>query len=386
MQTETKQTKTTHKQNPFTILSIIILLIVGLGVATYFAIISRSAKTPDQGKETPIVVEAPPKKVKYELTTSILFLGDIMTARTIGEKILNGQDPFAKVLTEFKKHDTIVGDIETTIADPSIGQPAANKLYTFNAPIESIAAMKKAGINVAVMANNHTSDYGTDALLDMKKRLEAAGFQTVGAGANVDEAFKPVIVEIPLTPYYEDGSSLTDTERAKLADTPTVRVAIIALNDIETWITNVGDGKPGSAYFDKVLFVSEVQKAKNDLHADLVVVIPHWGFEYQTTQDPTQTEWAHFFIDNGADLVVGGHPHVIQPSEEYAGKMIYYSLGNFVFDEMDQVSETATLGEMLSVTINASRPVDTTKVTVQLGGQQLINTKLNGDGFPEIIE
>jgi poly-gamma-glutamate capsule biosynthesis protein CapA/YwtB (metallophosphatase superfamily) len=385
MKTETVNTIKTKKTNPFTIISIVILLITALGVATYFAIISLSAKTPEQGKDTPIIVEPAPKKIKYELDTSILFLGDIMTARTIGERILNGEDPFMYVEAEFKKHDTIIGNIETNISASNIGQPIANKLYTFNAPVESIATIKNAGIDVAVVANNHTSDYGPDAVNDMKKKLEVAGLKTVGAGANIEEAFKPAIVEIPLIPYYEDGSSLTDTEAAKLADMPTVKVAIIALNDIETWATNVTAEKAGSAYFDKDLFVSEVKKARNEMNADFVVVIPHWGFEYQATQDPSQTEWAHFFIDSGADLVVGGHPHVIQPSEAYAGKMIYYSLGNFIFDEMPQVSEAATLGEMLSVKIKASRPVDSDEVTVQLGEQTLIKTKLDEKGFPGII-
>jgi poly-gamma-glutamate synthesis protein (capsule biosynthesis protein) len=173
---------------------------------------------------------------------------------------------------------------------------------------------------------------------------------------------------------------LTSAEQAKLANTPSVRVAIIALNDIETWLTNSTETTPGGSYFDANKFLAEVTKAKNELSADIIVVIPHWGFEYQTTPDQKQIDWAHLFIDNGADLVVGGHPHVIQPSEEYRGKMIYYSLGNFVFDNMYDAAD----GQMLSVEISASMGVDEKKPVIKLGEQKLIDIRLDDKGFPEL--
>lgn len=377
-----KEPKKQFRLTKLGVASAIILLILGLGIATYFALLSQTAKTPEQGKKDPIVIEAPEKKVRYRLETSVLVLGDVMTARTIGDNILNGEDPFMYVQSELDKHNFVIANIETNISDPAVGTPLPTKLYTFNAPLQSINTIKKAGIDVAVLANNHTSDYGTAALIDMIDRFDKAGLKTVGAGRNSAEAFKPLILEIPLEPIYEDGSSLTDSEIAKLANAPTLKIAIIALNDVETWFNNAGPDRAGSAYFDLELYKAEVNKARNEFQADYVLVIPHWGFEYKTYTDVKQVEWAHLFIDNGADIVIGGHPHVVQPTEEYNGKMIYYSLGNFVFDNMEGAED----GQMLSLKFSAKQEVGEKEVITSIIEQKLINTRLDEKGYPRLVE
>jgi poly-gamma-glutamate synthesis protein (capsule biosynthesis protein) len=77
--------------------------------------------------------------------------------------------------------------------------------------------------------------------------------------------------------------------------------------------------------------IEEIQKAKQ--YSDIIIVFCHWGTEYSLIADDGLKNLAHSFIDGGADLVIGSHPHVIEPMEEYNGKRIYYSLGNFIFDQ-----------------------------------------------------
>jgi poly-gamma-glutamate synthesis protein (capsule biosynthesis protein) len=367
----------------FAILGVIVLGAIGVYLATYYANLAKAGqKEKDNTAQEPIVTPVPEKKIKYVLSHKLLFLGDIMTSRTIGDKILAGADPFTYVRTEFEKYDTIIGNIETNISTPGIGTANPEKLYTFNAPVETIQTIKNAGIDVAVLANNHTSDYGQYALLDMINKIKESGMKTVGAGANSTEAFEPLILTVPLKPVYEDDTELSADAKAKLTKIPNIKIALIAVNDVEAWFNKATDVSAGSAYFDETLFANAVSKVKNEYGADLVIVIAHWGYEYKTFQDVEQVRWANIFVDGGADLVVGGHPHVIQPYEEYNGKMIYYSLGNFVFDNMEGAED----GEMLSVVVNASQDVTAVKPTVNFGEMKLIPTRLDVDGFPVITQ
>jgi poly-gamma-glutamate capsule biosynthesis protein CapA/YwtB (metallophosphatase superfamily) len=98
--------------------------------------------------------------------------------------------------------------------------------------------------------------------------------------------------------------------------------------------------------------------------ADVVIVSLHWGIEYMTRPEPEQVELAHQMIDAGADLVVGGHPHVVQPLEEYQGRWIAYSLGNFVFDQKPPATHS---GLMLRVTISDGQITDVTPIPISIG-------------------
>jgi poly-gamma-glutamate capsule biosynthesis protein CapA/YwtB (metallophosphatase superfamily) len=310
---------------------------------------------------------APKAPQTYTYHSKLLFMGDTMLARTIGENIVAGDNPYKYVQPTLNGYDFRIANIETTIADPATTNRADGKLYTFNAPLASMQTLKAARINVASLANNHTMDFGSAALLNMISNFTSAGVVPVGAGKNSDDAFAPVIVDVPLTA----DSTKSPNEH--------IRIAFLAANDIENTYTVAASSSPGSAYFDDARLAASIQAARGTEKADLVVVIPHWGIEYQTVPSDRQIEWGHFFIDHGADLVIGGHPHVVQPTESYKGKYIVYSMGNFIFDGM---SGNALDGEMIGVNVRVKAEGIAHSVTFD--APTAIATHIDDQGYPKL--
>ncbi len=289
-------------------------------------------------------------KVEENSEVKILMAGDVMMARTIGASILNGGNPFEHVKSTFDKYDFVAVNLETNISTPGIGYPASGKLYTFNSPLKSIDVLKENGIKLVSLANNHVADYGKDALVDQLKQLDAKSIAHVGAGLNIDEAFEPKYILVK-----------------------NLKVAFVAFNDIENWFTNATSNTPGNANFDDSRMIASLKKARKN--ADIVVVWPHWGVEYSLSNSERQQQYAHLFIDYGADIVVGAHPHVVQNIEQYKGKTIYYSMGNFVFDGMSGIAN-ATDGAMIEIIIK-DKTIESSK---------FIKIKIDENGFPKLAE
>ena len=324
------------------------------------------------------ILPATDQTVSY--STKLLFMGDTMLARTIGQGIVAGDNPYEYVQNTLDDYNFRMANMETTIAEPSVSVQAIGKPYTFNAPLAAIQILKDAHIDVAGLANNHTGDFGPAAMANMIDNLQAAGIKVAGAGKNINQAFTPLIVNVPAVAVGKVDSK-TKTE--------TVRLAIIAVNSIENSYTNATSTSAGSAFFDKARIVTEIQTARQTDKADIIIVFPHWGIEYQSAPTSEQISWGHFFIDSGADIVIGSHPHVIQSTEDYQGKYIVYSLGNFIFDGM---SGNALNGQMVSLTINVADKLTSTsngKVTldqrnVSLASPQTIPVQINAQGYPEL--
>ncbi len=309
-----------------------------------------------------------PKPMTINLSAKVLFIGDIMLARSIGAQVLAGADPFKFVQSTLDGYDYRVANVETTIASPAVAAQAKGKLFTFNAPLQSLGVLKTAGIDVSGLANNHTRDFSPAATADMLDRLKAAGLKTAGAGRNIAQAFSPTIVNVPAKS--PDGKALN------------IKLAIVALNSIENNFTNVSNGVAGSAYFDQALVAQELRVAKQK--ADVVVVFPHWGVEYQAQPSAYQVQWGHWFIDHGADVVIGSHPHVVEPTEKYKGHYIVYSMGNFIFDQMTGNSAN---GQMIGLGLNVTGSLVDGKLSKQkisLGKPKSIPTHLDSIGFPHL--
>ncbi|MFD2613285.1 CapA family protein [Paenibacillus gansuensis] len=249
----------------------------------------------------------PPEPQSGDSTIHMNFVGDILLAASVGERMKkDGYDyPYRYVSTYFEQADLTVGNLETPVTEHEEPQ---SKSYVFKSAPETLPALKEAGFDVLNLANNHIMDHGTRGLLDTMKFADKAGFLRIGAGKNADEAYKPVIVT-------KNG----------------IKVAFVGLSRVVpdgSW--KAGPSSPGVAEtYDVTRPAAEIQAAKKA--ADLVVVVVHWGKERQDRPVKEQTELARAYIDAGADLVVGGHPHVLQGVELYKGKWIAYSLGNFIF-------------------------------------------------------
>ncbi len=319
-------------------------------------------------------VEAP--ETTRTLTAQIVFLGDTMLGRVVGPAILAGDDPFRHVRPILDTYDYRIANIESVIADPSVTTTPANKRYTFNAPLGVLDAIAGVPIDLSILANNHTGDYGRPAMLDMLSQFDLKGLHHTGLGRDIDAAFRPFVTELEMSSDQED------------LPTAPVKIAVIAFNDFENVFSDARAGTPGSAFYDQVRLASSISTAKAD-GAELVFVVPHWGAEFRLDSfTARQQQIGRWLIDNGADAVVGGHPHVIQPTEIYQGKPIIYSLGNFVFSGMESIPHTGR-GQMagfeitMSAKFRGNKMISATDLQLSEPIYHFYNLDLNGYPIPE---
>jgi poly-gamma-glutamate synthesis protein (capsule biosynthesis protein) len=235
-----------------------------------------------------------------------------------------------------------VGNLECAIGE---GGKPAKKGYTFLAPPLSALELINAGFDLLSLANNHSLDYGTEVFGQTQSLLKENGIQAVGAGENASQARAPVIYEIR-------GLRLAFLS---YADVPVERGGF----DTRSW--TAGDATPGIAWADDGGIVSDLLTLRT--RVDFIVVLFHFGIEGSDTPNPRQVELSHLAVDNGADLVVGAHPHLLQKEESYQGRWIFYSLGNFVFDGF---SGAYNHSEILRVSVSRSRPVTYSLIPVLL--------------------
>lgn len=256
---------------------------------------------------------------------TLLFGGDIY----LSSHVLNAYDKAGGIggvldeglRIEISSADIFMANEEFPFSDG--GTPVDDKEYTFRLPVERVSVMKEIGPDIVALANNHTLDYGPDALLDTCRTLDQAGILHVGAGQDLAAAKAPVIIE----------------RKGK-------RIGFLAASRVipsSGW--NAGSSRPGLlTTYDPAILLEEIEALRGE--CDYLVVYVHWGIERQTEPEAYQRALAKQYIDAGADLVVGSHPHVLQGIEYYKDKPIVYSLGNFVFGS--SIPRTALLKVELS--------------------------------------
>lgn len=248
------------------------------------------------------------------------FVGDLINAGKVADVVAKSgyHYPYSYVKSIFQLDDMTIANVETPITKR--GVPAQHKEFVYKSSPKMASAMKEAGIDVVNLANNHVMDQGEEGLLDTFSALQGADIRYVGAGKNGTEAYQPVIVK-------RNGIS----------------VAVLGFSRVipdVSWYA--GKNKPGvAATYDPTKALASIRKAKQD--ADLVVVIAHWGKEKVDYPVKHQRDLAHAYIDAGADLIIGGHPHVLQGFEPYKGKWIAYSMGNFIFTRASQPKTWETM-------------------------------------------
>ncbi|RAP75520.1 CapA family protein [Paenibacillus montanisoli] len=252
----------------------------------------------------------------------LAFTGDVLLAASVEKLMLsNGYDyPYEKVLNYLKAPDFMAVNLETPVT--LRGTPAKNKQYVYKSSPDALPALKEAGIDIVNLANNHTLDQGEEGLFDTIAHLDEAGIPNMGAGRDEIEAFKPVLLE-------KGGISVA-------------YVGLTRVVPVASW--KAGKTHPGLAEtYDSTRAVAAIKQAAKQ--ADIVVVMVHWGIEREDWPNNDQKRLAHEYIDAGADLVIGSHPHVLQGFESYKGKWIAYSLGNFIFSGMkpDKTKDTGVL-------------------------------------------
>ena len=236
--------------------------------------------------------------------------GDVMTDRNVKSFVSQyGPDAvFAGIAPQMQAGDTGFVNLEGSLA--TVGSPNTAKDYTFEGPPSVAKALKRAGIGVVTVANNHAVDYGTTAFMASIKTLEKAGVLVAGGGKDFDAAHSPAVLET--------ASGAT--------------IGFLGYDDVIWPGFMATSTQPGiaQAVTDMDQVVKDVKALRK--RVDYVVVGFHWGLEYTHYPIEQQTSEAHAVIDAGADLVIGHHPHVLQGFETYRGALIAYSLGDLVFD------------------------------------------------------
>jgi poly-gamma-glutamate synthesis protein (capsule biosynthesis protein) len=253
---------------------------------------------------------------------SLVFAGDIMLDELAGEAVARGEEPFAALASLLDGADLAVGNLECAVA---YGGRAVEKQFTFRAHPRVLEVVAP-HFGAVSLANNHSADFGAAGLLQTMDRLRAARIPFFGAGKNLSEAHRPLIVE-----------------------RKAVRVALLGYNEFQPRWFEAGPSTPGVAWSEDEQILRDMRAARA-AGAHIVIPVIHWGWEHETRPCSRQRELARTLIDAGADAVVGGHPHVTQGAEIYRGKLVLYSLGNLVFNGFE--SQEANTGWLLHLTVD----------------------------------
>lgn len=250
--------------------------------------------------------------------TKLISTGDIIMSRTVAVKMREKGvlSPWQNVKEKLAAADLTFISLEAPFSDRF---PAPTAGMQFIVPTNAMAGLLEGGVDVAGVANNHSTNYGLTVFADNLNLLKSNNILFTGGGNNLSEAETPAIIEKNgLKWAFLDWNSIVGAISAT-EDTPGV-----APLHIKPWYPE--DSESDIKHLEQV--VSETAQK-----ADIVIVQFHWGTEYKTQQSESQQNVARRMIDAGADLIVGTHPHAVQGSEFYHDKYITYSLGNFIFDQ-----------------------------------------------------
>ena len=195
------------------------------------------------------------------------------------------------------------------------GTQAPDKQFTFKADPKYVQAFLDMGVDIVSLANNHVLDFGADVLSQTFTTLDEAGIDYVGAGETLERA--------------------KAWESYDLGGTSVAILSASRVIPVVEW--NIENSQPGLfCTYDPTMLIEQIEAAEAE--HDLVVVFVHWGIERAAYPEEYQREMAKQYIDAGADLVIGNHPHVIQGVEYYKDVPIVYSLGNYIFNPSNQAT------------------------------------------------
>ena len=302
---------------------------------------------------------------------TLSFLGDIMLDRGVKSSVLKNFGGDYSALFEkmgvLKKSDIVFANLEGPASDK--GSDRGN-LYSFEMDPSVVPALKGAGISILSVANNHIGDFGHEAFIDTLARLKENEIQYTGGGINRAEAETPAVIE----KYGMKIGFLGFTDKGP---------EWLRAKDDQTGLLSVNDPR-----FDEIIVNASKQ-------VDYLIVSFHFGEEYEKKHNNRQEKLAHEAIDDGAKIIIGTHPHVMEDTEVYSSKdctqsscvgYIAYSLGNFIFDQI--FSADTMKGMFLNIKLYRDGSMAVTKNTVRLNDVFQPDTVVLGKEekikFPEV--
>ncbi|MBI2474585.1 MAG: CapA family protein [Candidatus Taylorbacteria bacterium] len=315
--------------------TLFIVLVACLGIALYFGFSAVNTKVNSriEANSEHLLGQRPFLADKQGDELELLFWGDAMFGRNVAKNMAKGMDPFEGIATStaFLDADAIILNLEGPITASTT--KCQNKAYSFRFEPEIASELEKQGIFAVNLANNHTFDCLEKGRADTRGYLEQAGVNFFGGGTMAES-------------YVE----LDISER---------KVAFIGLD-------LTFDYKLDASYLKLI----ELLNITNDV----IIVSIHWGEEYREQPTQSQRLVGIKLIDAGADAVIGHHPHVIEPLEIYKNSPIFYSLGNFIFDQIGEAQNTG-LGVGITLRDNASTTIRLHPVKIDKQRPKLIEGK-----------
>ena len=276
-----------------------------------------------------------------------MFAGDVMLSRGVRREILAAHDPalpFRKIAPLLASADLAFVNLESPFSDKG---PYHDEGLIFHAAPDMIAGLQLARIAVASTANNHARDDGPHGVEYTVNWLSSHGIAPLGSNLSAAKTHRGVILK-------RNG----------------IRFGFLGYT-FDQQNGNWRDIDDRIAVTDATVMEQDVKRLKT--RCDVVIVSMHNGTEYAPRENPAQIAFAHAAIDAGATLVIGHHPHVVQPVERYKGKLIFYSLGNFVFDQFQReatqhgvIAEVDFLGK--GIFCEGLWPVTITRTGPELSG------------------
>lgn len=296
-------------------LKILLLFLILVGIFSYLVFLQEgslsylvSPKTYQLIKPAGIVPSSPTieqifsgnyqsaTKFPAEKIRTIIATGDVIPARSVNFQTVQRKNfkwPFLLTANILKQADITFVNLESPLVNKC---PTTQEGMIFCGDSKHLEGLLYAGVDIVSLANNHLGNFGLEGIKETLGHLNSAGIQTT-------------------------GSSITNLV---IKDIRGIKFAFLGFNDI-------GGNQTGISFADDQAIKNDIVQAKKQ--ASVVIVTFHWGKEYQAQPDERQIYLGHLAIETGADLVIGNHPHWIQPVEIYKGKLITYAHGNFIFDQ-----------------------------------------------------
>ena len=270
----------------------------------------------------------------------LAFAGDIMLDRGVKNSVRknfnNDYSALFSKLKILKDSDITFANLEGTASDR--GEDLKN-LYSFRMDGEVVPAIAGSGINILSVTNNHMGDWGRIAFIDTLARLKENEIAYTGGGNNQEEVEAPTIIE-------KYG----------------MKIGYLGFSDKGPDGLQAGADIAGILSTKNPRFEEIIKNASKQV--DYLVIYFHFGEEYKTDHNKRQETLAHLAVDNGAKIVIGSHPHVVQDFETYKNSYIAYSLGNFIFDQ--KFSAKTMEGMLLQVKLKKDGTMSVNKNIVKL--------------------
>ncbi len=277
--------------------------------------------------------------------TSIVFGGDYCPIRRYEQKMLAGEEIFSPDLRAMLRDHVSVVNLEAPLCEATLPTASPSGSGLRGSP-KVADYLKRLKVNAWGLANNHIRDYDDEGVRQTIENLQKRGLAWLGAGENSMEAEKPLEFKL-------NG----------------IRIGLWAVAERELNLASLT--RPGAAQFCPERNIARIQNLKKEF--DFVVVYAHAGHEFTTVPSPRIRDAYRAFVEAGADVVIGHHPHVVQGIERHGDGLIAYSLGNLVFDSpYVSAYETTDIGFLLRLDIEKHRVKDVQVLPYRMGSDFLV--------------